>query len=116
MSKSKASKRKRAAQQDQPNKLAKAHPAVEPTSTITPPPDETSTTWEPTALDVVADDDELETTIETLTTLARYPKLIKSKACKDLRVAVYDFRQACTTGVNTGGMSCSATRPNGASL
>lgn len=95
MAKSKSSKRKRNAQVDLPQKLPKA------TSTLTPPPD--GATLEPKHLKTVVSDEELDITIEALTTLAQYPGLTKSKACKDLRVAVYDFRQACTTGVNTAG-------------
>jgi hypothetical protein len=49
----------------------------------------------------VTSTEELELTVDTLRTLAQYPGLIKSKACKDLRAAVYDFRQACNTGVNS---------------
>ncbi|RFU35213.1 hypothetical protein B7463_g1094, partial [Scytalidium lignicola] len=44
--------------------------------------------------------DDLEITIDTLNVLAENPSLIKSKACKDLRMAVYEFRNACTTGFN----------------
>ncbi|KAB8226541.1 hypothetical protein BDV33DRAFT_162401 [Aspergillus novoparasiticus] len=89
MAKSKAAKRKRNAQVELPQKVAKAAP------TLTPPPD-----GEPKHLKTVVPDEDLEITIETLTALAQYPGLTKSKACKDLRAAVYDFRQACTTGVN----------------
>ncbi|KAF9890096.1 hypothetical protein FE257_006257 [Aspergillus nanangensis] len=84
------SKRKRTAQIDHPQKV--------PKGVITPPPDGTS--QEPKHLNTVVSDEELDITLETLTSLAQYPGLIKSKACKDLRVAVYDFRQACTTGAN----------------
>ncbi|KAJ6091180.1 hypothetical protein N7467_003149 [Penicillium canescens] len=93
MAKSKAAKRKRNAQVDLPQKLHK------PASTLTPPPD--GATLEPKHLKTVVSDEGLDITIETLTALAEYPTLTKSKACKDLRVAVYDFRQACTTGLNT---------------
>ncbi|KAJ5438221.1 uncharacterized protein N7458_009219 [Penicillium daleae] len=92
MAKSKAAKRKRNAQVDLPQKQAK------PSSTLTPPPD--GTNLEPKHLNTVVSEEELDITVETLTALAQYPSLTKSKACKDLRVAVYDFRQACTTGVN----------------
>ncbi|KAJ5123805.1 Prolyl 4-hydroxylase alpha subunit [Penicillium bovifimosum] len=94
MAKSKAAKRKRAAQADLPQKLPKAASTL-----ITPPPD--GKTVESTHLNAVVSDEDLDITIETLTALAEYPGLTKSKACKDLRVAVYDFRQTCTTGVNT---------------
>lgn len=95
MAKSKAAKRKRNAQVDLPQKVPKAD------SILTPPPD--GATREPKNLTTVVDEEELDITIETLRTLTQYPSLTKSKACKDLRVAVYDFRQACTTGVNTAG-------------
>ncbi|KAJ5933302.1 hypothetical protein N7516_007791 [Penicillium verrucosum] len=93
MGKSKAAKRKRNAQVDLPQKLPKAVPD------LTPPPD--GVPHESTHLNAVVSDEELDITIETLTALAQYPSLTKSKACKDLRVAIYDFRQTCTTGLNT---------------
>jgi hypothetical protein len=95
MAKSKAAKRKRNAQVDLPQK------SIKPVPTLTPPPD--GAALEPKHLKTVVSDEELEITIETLTALAEFPSLTKSKACKDLRVAVYDFRQACTTGLNTAG-------------
>jgi hypothetical protein len=52
-------------------------------------------------ISAVTSTEELDLTVDTLRTLAQYPGLIKSKACKDLRAAVYDFRQACNTGVNS---------------
>jgi hypothetical protein len=97
MAKSKAAKRKRNAQTDLPQKQAK------PSTTLTPPSD--GTNLEPKHLNTVVSDEELDITVETLTALAQYPSLTKSKACKDLRVAVYDFRQACTTGVNNAGIA-----------
>lgn len=96
MSKNKQAKRKRNAQSEASNKIQKF------TSTITPPPD-SSTPSEPKSLSTLISEEELEITIETLQTLTEYPGVIKSKACKDVRVAVYDFRQACTTGLNTAG-------------
>ena len=48
--------------------------------------------------------EELEIAVETLQSLSEHPALIKSKACKDLRAAVYDFRQASTTGMIAAGM------------
>ena len=103
MAKSKAAKRKRNAQIDLPQKQQKQ---AKPSSTLTPPPD--GTNLEPKHLNTVVSDEELDITVETLTALAQYPGLTKSKACKDLRVAVYDFRQACTTGVNNAGIAGSA--------
>ncbi|KAJ5239311.1 hypothetical protein N7468_003930 [Penicillium chermesinum] len=93
MAKSKAAaKRKRNAQAELPQKVPKA-------TILTPPPD--SASIEPKHLNTVVADEDLEITIDTLKTLTQFPSLTKSKACKDLRGAVYDFRQACTTGLNT---------------
>lgn len=58
---------------------------------------------EPKTLQAVASEEEVEITVDILRTLAAHPGIIKSKACKDLRTAVFDFRQACTTGMNTTG-------------
>lgn len=67
----------------------------------TPPPD----IGEPKTIKSIGlEQDDLDLAIDTLTTLAENPSVIKSKACKDLRTAVYDFRQACTTGFNAAGM------------
>ena len=96
MAQSKAAKRKRKAQAEQPKKLAKiasadaAQPAAE--------------ALEPKSLQTVISEEELEITIDTLKTLSQYPNLTKSKTCKDIRVAVYDFRQSCNTGVNSAGL------------
>ncbi|TVY80913.1 hypothetical protein LSUE1_G006276 [Lachnellula suecica] len=66
---------------------------------VTPPPE--NETIEPKTIQAIGlADDDLELAIETLHTLAENPSVIKSKACKDLRTAVYEFRQACTTGFN----------------
>lgn len=93
-----ASKRKAAKALESKNKIQKlAHDAA-----ITPPDSSAETsTIEPKHLSSVISDEDLEITIDTLETLSKYPSLIKSKACKDLRVAAYDFRTACTTGLNT---------------
>lgn len=101
MSKTKSKKRKQnaqaQAQSENPRKIVKTTSPSIPT----PPPDGSSATpFEPKNLHTVVSEEELEITIDTLNSLAQYPGLIKSKLCKDLRVAVYDFRQACTTGVN----------------
>ncbi|SMQ52724.1 unnamed protein product [Zymoseptoria tritici ST99CH_1A5] len=55
---------------------------------------------DPTTAGSVVLPEDIEIAVETLETLAKYPNIIKSKACKDLRTAVYEFRQACTTGLN----------------
>ncbi|KAL4798233.1 hypothetical protein BDV19DRAFT_357309 [Aspergillus venezuelensis] len=93
MAKSKATKRKRNAQHLLPQKISK--PSSFPP---TPPPD--VATLDPQNLRTIVSDEELETTIDTLNALAEYPSLTKSKACKDLRVAVYEFRRTCTTGLD----------------
>lgn len=100
MSKSKSRKRKQTAQVDMPSKIVKTT-----ATTVTPPPDGTPTPIEPKSVQSIISEEELEITLDTLATLAKYPNLLKSKACKDLRVAVYDFRQACSTGVNSARMS-----------
>ncbi|KAK0123771.1 hypothetical protein ONS95_008774 [Cadophora gregata] len=69
------------------------------TTTITPPPDK-GLLESKTIQSVGLTEEDLELAIDTLTTLAENPSVIKSKACRDLRTAVYDFRQACTTGFN----------------
>lgn len=72
-------------------------------TTITPPPDYENN--EPKTIKSIGlEDDDLELAVDTLSTLAANPAVIKSKACKDLRTAVYEFRQACTTGFNAAGM------------
>ena len=86
MAKSKAAKRKHLSRVDAPNKQPKT------TAIITPPPDIPN--FEPKNRQTVVPDDEVDITVETLTTLAQYPGLIKSKGCSDLRAAVYAFRQA----------------------
>ncbi|TKW53020.1 hypothetical protein CTA1_6832 [Colletotrichum tanaceti] len=94
MTKSKAKKRKQTAQAELPRKTIK--------TSITPPDssDDNSATLEPKSLQMVISDEELDIATETLNTLAKYPNLIKSKQCRDLRVAVYEFRQNCASGVN----------------
>lgn len=69
---------------------------------IPSPPQETSP-LEPASVHSVISPEEIEVAVETLKTLAEHPLLIKSKACRDLRTAVFDFRQACTTGLNSAG-------------
>ena len=107
MGKSKAAKRKRAAQPDGPQKQQKQQQQKDSTgAVITPPPDADSPA-EPTSLPSVISEEELEISVETLTTLAQYPHLIKTKPCKDLRSAVFDFRQACTLGANSSAVGLS---------
>lgn len=59
--------------------------------------------FEPKLLSTVVPEEDLEITVETLRALVENPGLIKSKACKDLRTAVFEFRKACTTGFNAAG-------------
>ncbi|KAK1833717.1 hypothetical protein QBC39DRAFT_45593 [Podospora conica] len=105
MSKSKSKKRKQGAQAEAPNKIAKTT-----TKPITPPlldseADDNGNApteqLEPRSIHTLVSDEELEITVDTLAALSNHPNLIKSRACKDLRVAVYDFRQACVTGLNS---------------
>lgn len=104
MAKNKSAKRKRAAQADLPRKIVKSNS----TAIVSPPPDGDATLVEPKSLSSVISTEELEITVETLEALTKYPSLIKTKQCKDLRGAVYDFRQACTTGTNSNGSNLTA--------
>lgn len=105
MGKSKSAKRKQNATAENPRKVLKTAPGA----IITPPPDGVDATAEPKNLHAVISEEELEITIDTLKVMAENPSLIKTKACKDLRVAAYDFRQACTTGsINAAGANLSA--------
>ncbi|KAJ4148611.1 hypothetical protein LMH87_003073 [Akanthomyces muscarius] len=95
MAQNKTSKRKRnakAQQAQQAQKIAKMEAAL---------PSPATDDFEPKSLHSVISEEELDIATETLITLAKHPSLTKSKLCKDLRVAVYDFRQSCTTGVNS---------------
>lgn len=92
MAKSKA-KRKQAGSQAVNGSVAKKIKADSPGAiTLTGSP------YEPKLLQTVVSEEELEITVDTLRMLAENPGLIKSKACKDLRAAVFDFKQASTTG------------------
>lgn len=97
MTQNKAAKRKRNAKAQQAQKMAKLEPAAAAPITTT------AADLEPQSLHSVISEEELEIATDTLATLAKYPNLTKSKHCKDLRVAVYEFRQSCTTGVNSAG-------------
>ncbi|CAI6339024.1 unnamed protein product [Periconia digitata] len=68
-------------------------------SGIPSPPHEANGSAGPISIQAVTSSEEVEITVETLQALAEHPALIKSKACKDLRTAVYNFRQASTTGM-----------------
>ncbi|KAK1982654.1 prolyl 4-hydroxylase [Colletotrichum cereale] len=98
MTKSKAKKRKQTVQAELPRKA----PKTATSATVTPPDssDDNAAALEPKSLQTVISDEELDIAVETLNTLAKYPNLIKSKQCRDLRVAVYEFRQNCASGLN----------------
>lgn len=102
MAHSKSAKRKRNAQVQLPQKHVKGEKPILAVATL--PDDER---FEIKRLQTVISDEELDITIETLTTLAQHPNLTKSKLCRNLRTAVYDFRQSCTTGVNATSKSAS---------
>lgn len=70
-----------------------------------PSPPQEASPLEPASVHSVISPEEIEVAVDTLKTLAEHPLLIKSKACRDLRTAVFDFRQACTTGLNSAGTS-----------
>ncbi|KAF2115414.1 prolyl 4-hydroxylase [Lophiotrema nucula] len=66
---------------------------------IPSPPHETTASLGLASIEAVISPEEVEIAVETLQSLSVHPALIKSKACKDLRTAVYNFRQASTTGM-----------------
>lgn len=78
-----------------------------------PPQDDVATADTKNPFAIISPE-ELEVTIDTLQTLSSHPNVIKSKLCKDLRAAVYDFRQACTTGANVAGNITSTARVSAA--
>lgn len=74
---------------------------------VTPPPDKSQSPpdVEPKNIQAIGlDQEDIELAIDTLHALSENPSVIKSKACKDLRTAVYEFRQSCTTGFNATGL------------
>ncbi|KAI0404631.1 prolyl 4-hydroxylase [Xylaria palmicola] len=97
-------KRQRNAQSNQPNK--KSAVTASTALPLSPSPDAASSLpngtdqLDPKRLTSVVSEEEMEIAIETLDSLAQHPGLIKSKACRNLRTAVYGFKQACTTGMN----------------
>ncbi|KAF2799556.1 prolyl 4-hydroxylase [Melanomma pulvis-pyrius CBS 109.77] len=70
-----------------------------PAAIITPPPDPNPHSPK-TISSIGLFPDDLEIAVDALNTLAANPGVIKTKACKDLRTAVYQFGRACTTGFN----------------
>jgi hypothetical protein len=97
MAKSKTKRTLQGRQNDPPPKKAKTASSI-----ITPPPDQLLPHPDvPKTLQSIGLlEDDIELAIDTLRTLSENPSIIKSKSCRDLRTAVYDFRQACTTGSN----------------
>jgi len=96
MAKSKSKRKLQTSQQDGSLKKIK-------TFIVTPPPD--GSILEPKTIQSLGlEAEDIELAVDTLKALAQNPGVIKSKACKDLRSAVYDFRQACTTGFNASGL------------
>lgn len=83
-----------------------------PSAVITPPPENPAESK--TLSDLLLTEDDLELAVDTLQTLAENPSLIKSKACKNLRVAVFGFRQACTMGFNSAVDTNLTSRVSGA--
>jgi hypothetical protein len=73
---------------------------IKTSAIITPPPDQPGIGAPKTIQSIGLNEDDLDIAIDTLNTLTQNPSVLKSKACKDLRTAVYEFRQACTTGFN----------------
>ncbi len=73
------------------------------TTGLPSPPHEKETALGAPSIHAVISPEEMEIAVETLQSLTEHPALIKSKACKDLRAAVYNFRQASTTGMAAAG-------------
>jgi hypothetical protein len=105
MAKSKSKRR----QQNLPTNVPSKKPK---TAAIVTSPPEKDASQPKTIQSIGLDDDDLDSAIDTLNALAQNPSVIKSKACKDLRTAVYEFKQACTTGFNASGMSPLPRRPH----
>lgn len=74
------------------------------TTGLPSPPQEKETALGAPSIHAVISPEEMEIAVETLQSLTEHPVLIKSKACKELRAAVYSFRQASTTGMAAAGM------------
>jgi hypothetical protein len=90
---------------NQQNSAAEQPPKKQKTAaSITPPPEKAASEAK-TLASLGLEQDDIDLAIDTLNTLAENPGVIKLKACKDLRTAVYEFRQACTTGMNASGPS-----------
>jgi hypothetical protein len=105
MSKSKSKRKQQGIHDGGPTKKVKQ------AAIISSPPEEELTAG-PQTLHTIVPADDYEIAIDTLNTLAEHPKLIKSKACKDIRTAVYEFRQACTTGFNASSTALHSIQSN----
>lgn len=109
MSKSKQKRKQQSQQQQQQlGGVKRIKTGQSPATTTTTPVLPTvgaASPFEPKFLSTVVPEEDLEITVETLRALVENPGLIKSKACKDLRTAVFEFRKACTTGFNAAGLS-----------
>ena len=79
---------------------AALHPSKRPKPDIITPPPDAQTAPPKTLASIGLHVDDIEIAIDALNTLAANPSVLKTKACKDLRTAVYQFSQACTTGFN----------------
>lgn len=106
MSKSKQKRKQQAAQQQQHGAVKKLKTEQSAATPVLPTVGAAAATaFEPKFLSTVVPEEDLEITVDTLRALVENPGLIKSKACKDLRTAVFEFRKACTTGFNAAGAS-----------
>ena len=74
------------------------------TASLPSPPNEKETALGAPSIHAVISPEEMEIAVETLQALTEHPALIMTKACKDLRTAVYNFRKASTTGMAAAGM------------
>jgi len=95
-------KRKRSVQVPSGKKIQRTPKLPTPHDSDESPQDATNSQSNLHAHSIVSQE-ELELAVDTLRTLTQYPAAVKGKACQSLRTAVYDFRQACTTGVNAAG-------------
>ncbi|KAH8591079.1 hypothetical protein B0O99DRAFT_277781 [Bisporella sp. PMI_857] len=77
-----------------------------------PPPD---TAGELKSLGSIGlEDADIEIAVDVLRILAQNPGVVKGKGCKELRTSVYEFRQACTTGLNSSSDANLTARISGA--
>ncbi|KAL3426524.1 prolyl 4-hydroxylase [Phlyctema vagabunda] len=103
MSKTKAKRKRQGTQSDVPVKKTKAIALISSFDTN-----------EAKNIQTLIADGDLEITVDTLNALAENPGLIKSKSCKNLRTAVFEFRKACTTGFNASADANLTSRISGA--